>query len=71
MDLHNLREDFKQALKTSGLSQYEFAAQHGLSYSWVNKFLNGVADNPRLNSLNDLEKAIEKVKGSDKVRANA
>lgn len=50
-------------LKQRGLSQVRFAEKHGLSYSWINKFLNDVADNPRLNTLNDLQAAIEKEKG--------
>lgn len=62
MNLHNLREDLQAALKASELSQVEFAARYGLSYSWVNKFLNGAADNPRLSSLTQLEAAIQLVK---------
>jgi transcriptional regulator with XRE-family HTH domain len=59
MNLHNVRKDLTDTLRATGLSQYEFAVKHGLSYSWVNKFLNEVADNPRLNSLTALEEAIE------------
>jgi transcriptional regulator with XRE-family HTH domain len=42
------------------LTQEEFARLHGLSYSWINKFLKGHADNPRFNSLTELQAAIEK-----------
>jgi transcriptional regulator with XRE-family HTH domain len=60
MNLHNVRKDLRDVLHESRLSQFEFAERHRLSYSWINKFLNGIADNPRLNSLNDLQAAIEK-----------
>jgi transcriptional regulator with XRE-family HTH domain len=60
MNLHNVQKDLRDVLHESRLSQFEFAERHGLSYSWINKFLNGIADNPRLNSLNDLQAAIEK-----------
>jgi transcriptional regulator with XRE-family HTH domain len=60
MNLHNVQNDLRQVLKERGLSQLEFAQAHGLSYSWINKFLSGVADNPRLNTLTDLQTAIEK-----------
>lgn len=63
MNLHNVKKELLEVLKARGLSQVEFAQIHGLSYSWINKFLNDVADNPRLNSLNDLQAAIEKERG--------
>lgn len=63
MNLHNVQKDLADVLAKRGLSQVEFAKIHGLSYSWINKFLNGVADNPRLNSLNDLQAAIQKERG--------
>jgi transcriptional regulator with XRE-family HTH domain len=62
MNLHSVKEDLKKVLRQRGLSQVEFAEIHGLSYSWINKFLNDAADNPRLNTLNDLQSAIEKEK---------
>ena len=58
MNLHNVQKDLGYVLRERGLSQVEFAKIHGLSYSWINKFLNGKAKNPRLNSLMDLEAAI-------------
>jgi len=63
MNLQSLKQDLEAVLKQRELSQVEFADRHGLSYSWINKFLNDVADNPRLNSLNDLQAAIEKERG--------
>lgn len=63
MNLHNVQKELREVLQARGLSQVEFAQIHGLSYSWINKFLSGVADNPRLNSLNDLQAAIEKERG--------
>lgn len=63
MNLHNLQKDLRDVLHERRLSQFEFAERHGLSYSWINKFLNGAADNPRLNSLTELQDAIEKERG--------
>ena len=63
MNLHNVQKELRDVLHERGLSQYEFAQIHGLSYSWINKFLNGIADNPRLNTLNELQAAIEKERG--------
>lgn len=60
MNLHNVRKDLDYVLRARGLSQVEFAKIHGLSYSWINKFLNEKADNPRLNTLNALQSAIDK-----------
>ena len=59
MNLHNVRKELSDTLRQTGLSQYDFAVKHNLSYSWINKFLNEVADNPRLNSLTALEEAIQ------------
>lgn len=63
MNLQSLKQDLEAVLKQRELSQIEFADKHGLSYSWINKFLNDVADNPRLNTLNELQAAIEKERG--------
>lgn len=63
MILQSVKRDLIEVLRQSGLSQLEFAEKYELSYSWVNKFLNDVADNPRLNTLNDLQAAIEKERG--------
>lgn len=60
MNLQSIKQDLEAVLKQGELSQIEFADKYGLSYSWINKFLNDVADNPRLNTLNDLQEAIEK-----------
>ena len=60
MNLQSLKQDLAAVLKQRDLSQVEFAEKHGLSYSWINKLLNGAAKNPRLNSINDLQKAIQK-----------
>lgn len=60
MNLHSVKQELADVLRQRGLTQFEFAKKHGLKYSWINKFLNDVADNPRLNTLNDLQAAIEK-----------
>jgi transcriptional regulator with XRE-family HTH domain len=60
MNLNSVKNDLRWVLETHGLSQVKFAKIHGLSYSWINKFLNDVADNPRLNTLIDLQNAIAK-----------
>jgi hypothetical protein len=59
MNLHNVRKDLTDTLRQTGQSQYDFAVKHNLSYSWINKFLNEVADNPRMNSITALEEAIQ------------
>lgn len=71
MNLHILQKDLQSALQSSGLTQVEFAAKYGLSYSWINKFLNGVADNPRLSSITELEDAIKKSRGIEDKRVSA
>ncbi len=60
MNLQTIREELDEVLARRRLSQVEFAEIHGLSYSWINKFLNGKADNPTVNSLNELQAAIDK-----------
>ena len=69
MNLHSLKQRLADVLKDSGLSQLEFSEKHGLSYSWVNKFLNDVADNPRFNTLSELEAAIDKERHALELRA--
>lgn len=59
MNLQNIRDQLSAALIQSGQTQIQFATKHGLSYSWINKFLNGQADNPEFASLERLRAAIE------------
>lgn len=53
-----VRTKLREALKARELTQDAFARRHDLSTSWLNKFLRGEIDNPRVNSLDRLEKAI-------------
>jgi len=66
VNLHNVREDLKHTLHRSELSQEAFAAKYDLSYSWINKFLNGHINNPRLDSLTGLEAAIAREQSDQK-----
>jgi transcriptional regulator with XRE-family HTH domain len=65
MNIDAIKKDLDEVLTRRGLSQVEFAEIHGLSYSWINKFLNGKAANPTINSLNELQAAIEKERGAE------
>lgn len=60
VNLQNVRQELSELLATRGLSQFDFAVKHGLSYSQVNKFLNGHVDNPRLSTIEDLQRAMER-----------
>jgi transcriptional regulator with XRE-family HTH domain len=59
MNLHNVRVACLLTLEDRRLSQQEFADKHALSHSWLNKFLRGKTENPRVKSVSKLEKAIE------------
>jgi predicted transcriptional regulator len=54
-----VRGKLRGALKSKELTQDGFARKHDIGTSWLNKFLRGEIDNPRVNSLDRLEKAIE------------
>ncbi|HLA60931.1 MAG TPA: helix-turn-helix transcriptional regulator [Nitrospiraceae bacterium] len=58
MDLHNVRESLHKVLKNRHMTREAFARKHGLSSSWLYKFAQGNADNPRFRSLERLQKAI-------------
>lgn len=64
MSLQNVvdkvRKDCEKVLAEHRLSQQEFAEKHGLSYSWLNKVLNGELEdlNPRVKSVDRLRDAI-------------
>lgn len=60
MNIHNVRRELLAVLADRDLTQVDFANKYGLSYSWINKFINEQADNPRYSSLEALQKAIEK-----------
>lgn len=47
-------------LKNRDLTREAFARKYNLSSSWLYKFAQGNAKNPRIQSLERLEKAIEK-----------
>lgn len=59
MDLHNVRESLHKTLKTRRMSIATFARKHQMSSSWLYKFGQGNAPNPRYRSLERLQKAIE------------
>ncbi len=37
----------------------EFCTQYGIDYSWLSKFVNGRITNPRIDSLQVLDRAIQ------------
>lgn len=59
MDLHNIRESLHKILKNRRMTREAFARKHDLSSSWLYKFAQGNVDNPRIRSLERLERAIE------------
>lgn len=59
MDLHNVRESLHKTLETRRMSLVAFARKHKFSSSWLYKFGQGNAPNPRYQSLERLQKAIE------------
>lgn len=54
-----VRSKLHEALKRKELTQDGFARKYDIGTSWLNKFLRGEIANPRVNSLDRLEKAIE------------
>lgn len=65
MDLHNVRESLKQVLVAQRLSRQAFAQKHKISTSWLDKFAQGVLNNPRFNSLKRLQDAIRSESDSE------
>jgi predicted transcriptional regulator len=59
MDLHIVRESFHKVLKNSDLTVQEFSRKHAVPLWWLYRFHQGKVINPRLNSLERLQKAIE------------
>lgn len=59
MDLHNVRESLHKTLETRQMSIAAFARKHEISSSWLYKFGQGNAPNPRFRSLERLQRAIE------------
>lgn len=59
MRLHNLISDVDQLLTEKEMSREAFARKHDLPSTWFNRFMQGKAMNPRWNSLERLERAIE------------
>lgn len=62
MNLHNVRKELQETLKVRGLSQFDFAKAYDLSYSSINKFLNGHGMNPRIQTVEKIERAIKREK---------
>lgn len=60
--VRKVREDCLKILATRRLSQQEFSQKHGLSHSWVNKFLNNEEANPRVQSVERLREAVAEEK---------
>ena len=56
--VQKIREDCLRILAVRRLSQQEFSEKHGLSHSWVNKFLNNEEANPRVQSVERLREAV-------------
>ncbi len=59
MDLHNVRESFHNVLKDRNLTVEEFSRKHDVPIWWLYRFRQGKVTNPRVNSLERLQKAIE------------
>lgn len=61
MNLQNLRGRLRRAVEKSSLGQRRFAKKHGLSASYLNKFLREVPgfDNPRLSTIECMQAAIK------------
>jgi predicted transcriptional regulator len=59
MDLHNVRESFHKVLKDRRMTIEAFARKHEISSSWLYKFGQGNAPNPRFRSLERLQRAIQ------------
>lgn len=71
MNLQNIRRELSDLLVERGLSQFEFAARYDLSYSQINKFLNGHVDNPRLSTIEELQRAMRRERGISDRRGTA
>jgi transcriptional regulator with XRE-family HTH domain len=59
MDLIAVRTQAARTLKNRRMTQEAFARKHNLSSSWFNKFLRGCVTNPRINSLERVQRALE------------
>jgi predicted transcriptional regulator len=59
MDLHNVRESFHNVLIDRNLTVEEFSRRHHVPIWWLYRFKQGKVTNPRLNSLERLQTAIE------------
>lgn len=59
MDLHNVRESFHNVLKNRKLTVGQFSRKHDVPLWWLYRFGQGKVENPRLRSLERLQKAIE------------
>jgi predicted transcriptional regulator len=60
--VERVRQDCHKVLAERRLSQQEFAEKHGLSYSWLNKFLKGRDTDYRIGSVEDLRLAVQQEK---------
>lgn len=59
MDLHIVRTQLKQTLESREMTQEAFARKYDLSSSWLNKFLREEVTDPRISSVERLQKAID------------
>jgi transcriptional regulator with XRE-family HTH domain len=59
MDLYTVRDQLKKTLRERRMTQEAFARKHDLSSSWLNKFLREEVTDPRLSSLERLQRAID------------
>lgn len=54
-----MRGQVVKTLKTRRMTQEAFARKHNLSSSWFNKFLRGCVTNPRVNSVERVQRALD------------
>lgn len=66
MDLHIVRESLRNVLKDRDLSLKEFAEKHDVPKWWLFRFHQGKVTNPRLNSLERLQRALETESGAER-----
>ena len=59
MNLQVVRDTAKKTLTRRRLTQEAFARKYNLSSSWFNKFLRGEVVNPRIGSLERVQKALD------------
>lgn len=59
MSIQAIRARARDILHAHDLTQEGFARKHGLSYTWLTKFLQGRMVNPRYQTLERLQLALD------------